>query len=159
MKNDRNDPASVALVLLRKHMKMTQQEFAVQVLEGAITTVSRYETGNPPPRGDVLLRLAAVARDHGRPDLARIFTRVWVENLPAIVGAYLTADHFVTDVSTPSRYGLAQACLAAFLLPEKQLKAAVKGFKALVEELQPEPNPAIAALQAIAALVNKGGKK
>ena len=42
-------------------MKMTQAQFAVLVLDCAITTVARYETIQP-PQGDVLLRLAKIAK-------------------------------------------------------------------------------------------------
>src|ERR1035437_2348326 len=109
MKSKRNDPASVALVALRKTMKKNQQEFAVGVLESALTTVSRYESGNPPPRGDVLLRLAGIAYEQNLPDLAKIFQRVWAENLPKIRGSYLTEDQFVVHISGKDAHRGAQA--------------------------------------------------
>lgn len=52
--------ASQALKALRKALGMTQTTFAVTVAHLAVTTVARYETSHP-PKGDVLLRLAAIA--------------------------------------------------------------------------------------------------
>ena len=57
----KNDEASMALVALRKALDLTQQQFAVTLLDHAVTTVSRWESGNPPPRGESLLRLRAIA--------------------------------------------------------------------------------------------------
>jgi hypothetical protein len=81
-------------------MNMTQQEFAVQVLDSAITTVSRYESGNPPPRGDALLRFRNIARQQGdtarqQGDIARelVFKRlandfqsIWLEEVYRAAG-------------------------------------------------------------------------
>jgi transcriptional regulator with XRE-family HTH domain len=90
MKSKRNDPASVLLVDLRKAMKMTQQEFAVQVLQGAITTVSRYESGNPPPRGEVLFRLSDIAHKHGLRELSSQFRVLYLEDVLKAVGSQVT---------------------------------------------------------------------
>jgi hypothetical protein len=60
--NDRTRHAtSDALIALRQAMKMTQAQFAVLVLDCAITTVGRYETTHP-PQGDLLLRLGKIAK-------------------------------------------------------------------------------------------------
>jgi transcriptional regulator with XRE-family HTH domain len=105
---------SVALVELRKAMQMTQQRFAVEVLRTAIGTVARYETSDP-PRGEVLLRLAAIAYELKRPDLARIFERAWLEQLPKTRGSHLTTNlttgvsHLVAHISGRAAHAGAQA--------------------------------------------------
>jgi transcriptional regulator with XRE-family HTH domain len=86
MTSDREDPASLALVDLRKAMGLSQQKFAVEILDSAITTVSRYETGNPPPRGSVLLRLREVASERGFPEIADRFLRVWLQDIKKALG-------------------------------------------------------------------------
>jgi transcriptional regulator with XRE-family HTH domain len=86
MKSARNDPGSLALVSLRKEMRMTQQEFAVQVLDSALTTISRYESGNPPPRGPVLIRFRDIAREQGLMGLADQFQAVWLQDAHKILG-------------------------------------------------------------------------
>ena len=66
MENDRTRHAtSDALIALRQAMKMTQAQFAVLVLDSAITTVGRYETTHP-PQGDLLLRLAKIAEQEAQ---------------------------------------------------------------------------------------------
>jgi transcriptional regulator with XRE-family HTH domain len=57
----KRDPASMALIELRKVLKMSQAEFAIKLMDVAPITVYRLETGTVPPRGDTLLRLAEVA--------------------------------------------------------------------------------------------------
>jgi transcriptional regulator with XRE-family HTH domain len=100
MVSDKNDEASLALAALRKAMKLTQQEFAVTILNSAVTTISRWESGNPPPRGDSLLRLHAVAREqklreqelHNSENEAtfhncmRVFERVWIIDVSKVLG-------------------------------------------------------------------------
>jgi transcriptional regulator with XRE-family HTH domain len=63
---------SQAVVNLRKAMGKTQQEFAVFVLDCAISTLARYETSDP-PRGEALLKLAEVASSNGLDGLANSF--------------------------------------------------------------------------------------
>jgi transcriptional regulator with XRE-family HTH domain len=53
--------ASQAVIDLRKALGMTQQQFAVEVLGTAVTTIARYETTHPPPR-DVLERLWKISQ-------------------------------------------------------------------------------------------------
>jgi transcriptional regulator with XRE-family HTH domain len=60
-----------AVVALRQHRQMTQQQFAVY-LDVAITTVARWETFRP-PSGPSLRRLREVAIEFGRLDLEDIF--------------------------------------------------------------------------------------
>jgi transcriptional regulator with XRE-family HTH domain len=64
MKTSRAD-TSEALVELRRAMNMSQAQFAVLVLDVAITTVARYETSHA-PEGDLILRLARIAEDRAR---------------------------------------------------------------------------------------------
>ena len=56
--------AARLVAALRKALGMTQQAFASHI-KTAVTTVARWETNNPPPRGEALLKLAAVAQDTG----------------------------------------------------------------------------------------------
>lgn len=56
----KRDPASLALIELRKALKMSQAEFAIKLMDVAPITVYRLETTDP-PRGDTLLRLAEIA--------------------------------------------------------------------------------------------------
>lgn len=74
-----------AVVELRQHRQMTQQQFAVH-LGIAITTVARWETFRP-PSGPSLRRLREVALEFGRPDLEDIFykaivTETYLASLP-----------------------------------------------------------------------------
>lgn len=63
MRDSRRDPASEAVIALRKAMGMTQQKFAVKAMECAVTTVGRWESFLP-PHGETLLTLARVARKY-----------------------------------------------------------------------------------------------
>jgi transcriptional regulator with XRE-family HTH domain len=54
------DPASLALIELRKVLKMSQAEFAIRLMNVAPITVYRLEKTDP-PRGDTLLQLAEIA--------------------------------------------------------------------------------------------------
>jgi transcriptional regulator with XRE-family HTH domain len=54
--------ASQAVIELRQAMGMTQQQFAVQVLGTAVTTVARYETSHP-PSGKMLVTLSDIAME------------------------------------------------------------------------------------------------
>jgi transcriptional regulator with XRE-family HTH domain len=72
-KSSRLLPTQKAVVELRKHRGMTQQEFSSR-LGIAITTVARWETFRP-PSGSSLARLRDAAAESGRPDLQRIFDR------------------------------------------------------------------------------------
>lgn len=88
---------SDVLIALRQAMKMSQAQFAVLVLDCAITTVGRYETTHP-PQGDLLLRLAEIARqeafEKGRSpaeqqtfnDLRGRFKELYVEDAREKVG-------------------------------------------------------------------------
>jgi transcriptional regulator with XRE-family HTH domain len=61
----------LAVVELRKHAGMTQQQLAVE-MGLSIVTVTRWETSRP-PQGIYLLHLASIAKKLKRPDLQRIF--------------------------------------------------------------------------------------
>ena len=50
--------------MLRKKMGKTQTTFAVEVMKTAISTIARWETGDP-PHGSALLRLAKIADESG----------------------------------------------------------------------------------------------
>jgi transcriptional regulator with XRE-family HTH domain len=72
------DKTSTALIALRAASGQTQQEFAVEVLKTAVTTIARYESTHP-PRGEVLLRLADIADQRRRFDLADVFRHSYLE--------------------------------------------------------------------------------
>src|SRR4051794_29254 len=60
------DIASDALIALRTAMGLTQQDFAVKVMDNAaVSTIGRWETHGP-PRGDTLLRFAQIADEQAR---------------------------------------------------------------------------------------------
>jgi len=151
-------------------MKQSQARFAVLVLNMSTTAVARYESSNPSPRGEVLLRLARIARENNRPDLADIFEKSYVDHFPKPRGSQLTADYLGAHVRDPEAHSFAQMFMLWLPLLDdpktrKHAIAVGKRFKDAVRELdwgvlRDRPvNPAIADLQAIAALVNKGGKK
>jgi transcriptional regulator with XRE-family HTH domain len=79
------DAGSLALKDLRERMKLTQAQFAVQVLDTAVTTIARYETSHRPP-GEVLLRLRSIARDRGYQDLAARMEHIWLEDVKRALG-------------------------------------------------------------------------
>jgi transcriptional regulator with XRE-family HTH domain len=64
--------ASRAVIALRNALKKTQQEFAVEVVKTAISTIARWETKDP-PKGDALLQLADVASQNNQPNLSMDF--------------------------------------------------------------------------------------
>ena len=72
--------ASCAALALRTALGMTQQQFAVEIVKTAIGTVAVWETGRP-PKGDVLLRLADVAWEHGQWLLAEEFSKLFLEEV------------------------------------------------------------------------------
>ena len=61
-------------------MGLTQQRFAVEVVETAVTTVSRWETTHP-PSGDTLLKLADVAWQHDQTALSREFQILFLDEI------------------------------------------------------------------------------
>jgi hypothetical protein len=85
-KSTERHPASQALIDLRKALgKMTQQDFAVKVLECATTTISRYESFGP-PKGDALLKLRAIALKHDLVQIAKRFQDLWLEEVNRTLG-------------------------------------------------------------------------
>jgi transcriptional regulator with XRE-family HTH domain len=91
-------PVSQALADLRKAMGKTQQEFAVHVLDCAISTLARYETSDP-PRGDVLLRLAEIADKAGQQGQAEAFRAAYREEQYQKFGDSLTVSNGVGYLS------------------------------------------------------------
>lgn len=83
MPKTKRHSASGAVRALRKHMELTQTEFAANVLNMAISTIGRWETKDR-PAGDALLRLAALAEKNRRPDLADDFLRTFMEDAQRI---------------------------------------------------------------------------
>jgi transcriptional regulator with XRE-family HTH domain len=74
------DAASEALIALRTAMGKTQAQFAVTVLETAVTTIARYETSHP-PQGELLLRLADIARQQRMYELQDVFRELYVKQV------------------------------------------------------------------------------
>jgi len=77
----KHSAASGLLITLRKLLGMTQQEFAGQVMNTAVTTIGRWETSNPPPRGEALLKLADIAGEHNQPVLAEELTILYLDEI------------------------------------------------------------------------------
>lgn len=84
--NPQRPAAGRALIALREALNMSQGEFAVLILDCAITTVGRYETKDP-PRGKVLLRLAAIAEAQGLPALKERFWKLFEDDARATYNA------------------------------------------------------------------------
>jgi DNA-binding transcriptional regulator YiaG len=80
-----NAPSAKAVIELRNALKLTQQRFAGEVMKTAITTIARWETGNPAPRGDALLKLADVAWAAGQINLSDAFTMMYLEEIVPLV--------------------------------------------------------------------------
>jgi hypothetical protein len=77
MKTKRN-AVSAAVVALRTHMNLTQQRFSTEIIKGAVSTVGRWETSDP-PKGESLLTLVALAVKAERDDLADIFAGAFLK--------------------------------------------------------------------------------
>ena len=130
------DTASTALVALRTAMGKTQQQFAVEVLKTAITTVARYETSHP-PRGEVLLRLATIANEaaHGRPlkvaepllELAGVFHGLYFEEVLRNFGA--KTDFLVSIPKTATRPAVGY--LVSRIEDPEKMRAAVRYLRGL----------------------------
>jgi hypothetical protein len=121
----KRDAASEALISLRKAMGKTQQTFAVEVLKTAIGTVARYETSDP-PRGEVLLRLRDIARNHEFHELAIKFELLYLDGVQKNLGSRLILipatesepAHGYLNVALPSAAALAGARVFIGLLDQ-----------------------------------------
>lgn len=80
-------PVSQALVDLREGLEMSQQRFAVEILNCAVGTVARYETFAP-PKGEMLLRLMSIAAEAKMQPQARVFEEAWREEIDALWNSY-----------------------------------------------------------------------
>lgn len=76
----KRNAASRAVKELRETLGKTQQAFANEI-RAAVTTVARWETSNPPPRGDTLLKLARIAYRRNLTRLATDFTLLYFEEI------------------------------------------------------------------------------
>lgn len=74
------DPASVALIELRQALNKTQRDFAAEFLHTTATTVARYETHSP-PRGDVLLQLADIAKQEADSPRIKLSRRMQLQEI------------------------------------------------------------------------------
>jgi hypothetical protein len=145
------DAASDALVALRKGMGKTQQTFAVEVLKTAITTIARYESSNPPPRGEVLLRLRDVAREHGLHELSNRFELLFMEDILGKLTYRLT--RFPATETHPA-YGIGIQRLEG----ELALSSMYDYQKILGELNSPDPATKQNAVSTLAAL-HRGARK
>jgi hypothetical protein len=71
---------SEAVFALRNAMGKTQQTFAVEVLNIAISTIGRWETWDP-PKGDALLRLAEIADTNGHREIRDRFRELYLDDV------------------------------------------------------------------------------
>jgi DNA-binding transcriptional regulator YiaG len=108
--------AGDAVTELRKALGLTQQAFAWQ-LKVAITTIGRYESSNPPPRGEALLRFRDIARDHGLDELVSKFEFLHVEDLIKDQGSKLI--YLPRSGETPGRGFLTVALSENALAPAR----------------------------------------
>jgi transcriptional regulator with XRE-family HTH domain len=145
------DAASDALVALRKAMGKTQQTFAVEVLKTAITTIARYESSNPPPRGEVLLRLRDIAVQHGFHELASRFELLFVEDITGKLAYRLT--RFPATETRPA-YGIGILRLEG----ERALSSMYDYQKILGELNSPDPATKQNAVSTLSAL-HRGARK
>ncbi len=81
-KRDERNPASRAVIDLRERLKLTQQRFAVEIMDCAVPTVGKWETSSP-PTGSTLLRLADVAERKGCFDLQQKFRELYSRERPS----------------------------------------------------------------------------
>jgi transcriptional regulator with XRE-family HTH domain len=154
------DAASEALIELRKAMGKTQQTFAVEVLGTAIGTIARYETSDP-PRGEVLLRLMEIAREHDLLELAIRFDLLYrkemlkslASELAWIPATETSPAHGHLAISLPSERAVAAAQYFTTLLAQldsadpKIERNAVSAFAMLRKAARRFENPAAGEIQ------------
>jgi hypothetical protein len=98
--------ASNAVAALRKAVGKIQTNFAVEDLKVAVSTLARYETSTP-PRGDVLLQLAAIAdreassrsgvEQHQFVELRETFRFLFLADVRKTLGFDLVVYHATKD--------------------------------------------------------------
>jgi transcriptional regulator with XRE-family HTH domain len=66
---------SQALIELRKAMGLSQQRFAVEIMNVAVPTIGRWESNAPPESPEALERLAAIAYAMGDVRIGSIFLK------------------------------------------------------------------------------------
>jgi hypothetical protein len=111
--------AGTALIALRQAIGKTQQQFAVDVLGSAVTTVARYETSNP-PSGEVLVRLADIAKENNLIPLRNEFTVLYLEEVLKNVTFNMFVQQPKADGTPASGY------LVLKLEGTEEIKAAAK---------------------------------
>jgi hypothetical protein len=150
------DAASEALIELRSAMGKSQASFAVEVMKTAVKTVARWET-NGPPRGNTLLRLESIAREHHLYELAARLELIYRKEMlksPASELAWIpatetTPTHGHLAISLPSELAVAAAqdftiLLAQLDSPDPKIKRnAVSAFSAQREAARRLENPAV----------------
>jgi hypothetical protein len=141
-------------------MEMTQAQFAVMVLESAVTTVARYETSHP-PQGDLLLRLSEIALQHKLFHLRDVFRKLYFADVKRKLGFDLMT--IAKTETEPARGCLmlhldgehALAGAQSFLLINSQLASndpkirrnAVAALSSLQDAARKYTNPAVGEIQ------------
>jgi transcriptional regulator with XRE-family HTH domain len=142
--------ASEALITLRTAMGMSQAQFAVMVLESAVTTVARYETSHP-PQGDLLIRLAEIAEQHELIQLRDVFRKLYFAETKGKAGFDL-----MTIPKTEAE--AAHGCLMLHLSGEEALSGAQSFLLILAQLSSADPKirrNAVAALSALQSAARK----
>jgi transcriptional regulator with XRE-family HTH domain len=79
MSTEKKEPVQKAVIALRQHLGMTQQQFA-EGLDVTVVTVCRWETSRP-PTGFSLFRLLFLAREHKLTEIAAALAKSVDEGL------------------------------------------------------------------------------
>jgi transcriptional regulator with XRE-family HTH domain len=163
------DAASQTLIDLRTKLGKSQASFAVEVMKTAVTTVARWET-NGPPRGEVLIRLRDIAREHRLYELASRFELIYRQEmekpLPSsrLTWVPATANGLLTvPLAHESALGAAQdfmILLAQLDSPDPKIKRnAVSAFAVLRKAARRLENPAVGEIQDAFRAAGSGGQK
>jgi hypothetical protein len=154
------DAASEALIALRLAIGKTQAAFAVEVLKTAVTTIARYETSHRPP-GDVLLRLADIANEHGLADLQSKFQLFYLEDAMKNLGSKLVmvpqtatepARGFLTMSLSERAIGVARVCMRLLSLMNSDQKIPPevdRAFSSLDKALTKDDGPSVKQIHQI----------
>lgn len=161
------DAASEALIALRLAMGKTQAAFAVEVLKTAVTTIARYETSHRPP-GDVLLRLADIAKEHGLAELQSKFQLFYLEDAMKNLGSKLVmvpstatepARGFLTMSLSERTIGAAQICmrLLSLMNSDQEIPPEVdKAFSSLEKALTKDESPLVKQIHRVMLAAGTG---
>ena len=114
-------------------MGKTQAQFAVQVVETAVTTVARWETSHP-PQGDLLLRLGEIAQQQGMFDLRNVFRKLYAKEAVRKLGFDLMR---IQETETEPAHGYYFKHISGELA-----LSGIQDFNILLSQLE-SPNPKV----------------